>query len=198
LIFGHRPPEVLAALEEVLKIGTSFGAPTEREVELAELICRLVPSIEKVRVVNSGTEATMSAIRLARGFTGRNRIVKFDGCYHGHGDSLLVKAGSGVATLGLPDSPGVPAVLAELTTVLPFNDTEALEREFSARGRETACVIVEPIVGNMGCVPPRAGYLQAMREITSRHGALLVFDEVMTGFRVAAGGAQQLYNIRPT
>jgi glutamate-1-semialdehyde 2,1-aminomutase len=176
LLFGHRPPEVLAALEEVLKIGTSFGAPTEREVDLAELICRLVPSVEKVRLVNSGTEATMAAIRVARGFTGRDRIIKFEGCYHGHGDSLLVKAGSGVATLGLPDSPGVPAALAELTTVLPFNDVAALEQEFQARGRETACVIVEPVVGNMGCVPPRPGYLQALRDITARHGALLIFD----------------------
>jgi glutamate-1-semialdehyde 2,1-aminomutase len=197
LLFGHRSPEVLAALEGVLKTGTSFGAPTEREVELAELICKLVPSVEKVRLVNSGTEATMAAIRLARGFTGRERIVKFDGCYHGHGDSLLVKAGSGVATLGLPDSPGVPQSLAALTTVLPFNDVDSLEREFVAHGSEIACVIVEPIVGNMGCVPPRAGYLQAMREITLRHGALLLFDEVMTGFRVAAGGAQELYRIRP-
>jgi glutamate-1-semialdehyde 2,1-aminomutase len=197
LLFGHRSPEVLAALEEVLKTGTSFGAPTEREVELAELICRLVPSVEKVRLVNSGTEATMAAIRLARGFTGRERIVKFDGCYHGHGDSLLVKAGSGVATLGLPDGPGVPQSLAALTTVLPFNDTESLEREFAAHGREIACVIVEPIVGNMGCVPPQPGYLRIMREVTSHHGALLLFDEVMTGFRVAAGGAQELYGIRP-
>jgi glutamate-1-semialdehyde 2,1-aminomutase len=197
MLFGHRPPEVLAALEQVLTIGTSFGAPTEREVELAELICTLVPSIEKVRLVNSGTEATMAAIRLARGFTGRDRIVKFDGCYHGHGDSLLVKAGSGVATLGLPDSPGVPSALAELTTVLPFNNVEALEKEFRSHGAEIACVIVEPIVGNMGCVPPRPGYLQAMRDITSGHGSLLLFDEVMTGFRVAAGGAQQLYGIQP-
>jgi len=197
LIFGHRQPEVLRALQDVLEIGTSFGAPTEREVELAELICKLVPSIEQVRLVNSGTEATMSAIRLARGFTGRDRIIKFDGCYHGHGDSLLVRAGSGVATLGLPDSPGVPSSLAELTTVLPFNDADALQREFQARGSEIACVIVEPIVGNMGCVAPSPGYLQAMRETTARHGTLLVFDEVMTGFRVAAGGAQQLYGIRP-
>jgi len=197
LLFGHRPPEVLEALEAVLGVGTSFGAPTEREVELAELICKLVPSVEKVRLVNSGTEATMAAIRLARAFAGRERIVKFDGCYHGHGDSLLVKAGSGVATLGLPDSPGVPKGLAELTTVLPFNDIEALEKEFAVRGSEVACVIVEPIVGNMGCVPPVPGYLEAMREITMRHGALLIFDEVMTGFRVAAGGAQQLYGIIP-
>jgi glutamate-1-semialdehyde 2,1-aminomutase len=197
LLFGHRPPEVLEALEAVLGVGTSFGAPTEREVELAELICKLVPSVEKVRLVNSGTEATMAAIRLARAFADRERIVKFDGCYHGHGDSLLVKAGSGVATLGLPDSPGVPKGLAELTTVLPFNDIEALEKEFAVRGSEVACVIVEPIVGNMGCVPPVPGYLEAMREITRRHGALLIFDEVMTGFRVAAGGAQELYGIIP-
>src|SRR5262249_32636818 len=155
------------------------------------------PSIEKVRLVNSGTEATMSAIRLARGFTGRERIVKFDGCYHGHGDSLLVRAGSGVATLGLPDSPGVPRSLAELTSVLPFNDTAAVEREFASRGGEIACVIVEPIAGNMGCVPPAAGYLDFLRTITARHGALLIFDEVMTGFRVAPGGAQQLYKIDP-
>jgi glutamate-1-semialdehyde 2,1-aminomutase len=197
LIFGHRQPEVLHALEEVLEIGTSFGAPTEREVQLAELICRLVPSIEQVRLVNSGTEATMSAIRLARGYTGRDRIVKLDGCYHGHGDSLLVKAGSGVATLGLPDSPGVPRALAELTTVLPFNDVDALQQEFEARGNEIACVIVEPVVGNMGCVAPKPGYLQAMRDVTALHGAVLIFDEVMTGFRVAAGGAQELYSIRP-
>jgi glutamate-1-semialdehyde 2,1-aminomutase len=197
LLFGHRPPEVLAALEDVLDIGTSFGAPTQREVELAELICKLVPSIEQVRLVNSGTEATMAAIRLARGFTGRERIIKFDGCYHGHGDSLLVKAGSGVATLGLPDSPGVPRVLAELTTVLPFNNTEALEEEFRLRGQETACVILEPVAGNMGCVPPRPSYLRTIRELTTKHGSILIFDEVMTGFRVAAGGAQQLYGIRP-
>lgn len=197
LLFGHRQPEVIRALQEVLDIGTSFGAPTEREVELAALICKLVPSIEKVRLVNSGTEATMSAIRLARGFTGRERIIKFDGCYHGHGDSLLVKAGSGVATLGLPDSPGVPKSLAELTTVLPFNDAEALQKEFQARGDEIACVIVEPIVGNMGCVAPTPGYLRIMRDVTARHGTVLIFDEVMTGFRVAAGGAQELYGIRP-
>jgi glutamate-1-semialdehyde 2,1-aminomutase len=197
LIFGHRPPEVVKALSEVIEIGTSFGAPTEREVEIAELITKIVPSVEKVRLVNSGTEATLSAIRLARGFTGRERIVKFDGCYHGHGDSLLVKAGSGVATLGLPDSPGVPASLAELTTVLPFNDPAALTRELGQRRSEIACVIVEPIVGNMGCVPPLHGYLELMRDLTKMIGAVLIFDEVMTGFRVALGGAQEKYGIKP-
>jgi glutamate-1-semialdehyde 2,1-aminomutase len=197
LIFGHRPPEVLRALAEVLDIGTSFGAPTEGEVELAELICELVPSVEVVRLVNSGTEATMSAIRLARGFTGRNRIIKFDGCYHGHGGSLLVKAGSGVATLGLPDSPGVPRSLAELTSVIPFNDADSIKREFERNGADIACVIIEPVAGNMGCVRPIAGYLELIRELTRRAGSLLIFDEVMTGFRVAPGGAQQLYGIRP-
>jgi len=197
LIFGHRPPEVIKALEEVLKIGTSFGAPTEREVELAELITKVLPSVEKVRLVNSGTEATMSAIRLARGFTGRDRILKFDGCYHGHGDSLLVKAGSGVATLGLPDSPGIPGSLAELTTVLPFNDFAALNSEFERHGKDIACVIVEPVAGNMGCVPPRAGYLELLRDLTRRSGTILIFDEVMTGFRIAPGGAQQRYGIQP-
>src|SRR5262245_22674815 len=198
LIFGHRPPEIVQGLRGVLEIGTSFGAPTEREVEIAELIARLVPSIEKVRLVNSGTEATLSAIRLARGFTSRDRIVKFDGCYHGHGDSLLVKAGSGVATLGLPDSPGVPTTLAELTTVLPFNDPTALLNEFNTSGRwkEIACVIVEPVVGNMGCVPPRGDFLKILRDVTSYHGALLVFDEVMTGFRIALGGAQEKYGVK--
>jgi glutamate-1-semialdehyde 2,1-aminomutase len=197
LIFGHRPPEIVQALGEVLDIGTSFGAPTEREVEIAELITRLVPSVEKVRLVNSGTEATLSAIRLARGFTGRDRIVKFDGCYHGHGDSLLVKAGSGVATLGLPDSPGVPASLAELTTVLPFNNPAALMQEFNAHPKEIACAIVEPIVGNMGCVPPRGDFLGILRDVTKSSGAVLIFDEVMTGFRVALGGAQEKYGIKP-
>src|SRR5215468_4459258 len=197
MLFGHRQPEVMKALREVLDIGTSFGAPTEREVDIAELICKLVPSVEKVRLVNSGTEATMSAIRLARGFTGRERIIKFDGCYHGHGDSLLVKAGSGVATLGLPDSPGVPAGLASLTTVLPFNDPAALTKEFRQDKNQIACVIVEPIVGNMGCVPPRQGFLELMRDLTKSTGTVLIFDEVMTGFRVALGGAQQKYGIQP-
>ena len=197
LIFGHRPPEVLKALSEVLEVGTSFGAPTEREVDIAQLITDIVPSVDKVRLVNSGTEATLSAIRLARGFTGRERIIKFDGCYHGHGDSLLVKAGSGVATLGLPDSPGVPAGLASLTTVLPFNDPSALTKEFRQDKTEIACVIVEPIVGNMGCVPPRRGFLELMRDLTKSTGTLLIFDEVMTGFRVALGGAQQKYGVQP-
>src|SRR5881409_3525420 len=197
LIFGHRPPEVVKALEEVLHIGTSFGAPTEREVQLAELIRKFFPSVEKVRLVNSGTEATMSAIRLARGCTGRDRIVKFDGCYHVHGDSLLVKAGSGVATLGLPDSPGVPQSLASLTTVLPFNNPDALKTEFDRHGKDIACVIIEPVAGNMGCVPPRAGYLELLRDLTRGSGSILIFDEVMTGFRIALGGAQQRYGIRP-
>jgi len=197
LIFGHRPPEVLRALQQILEIGTSFGAPTEREVDLAEFIAKFFPSVEKVRLVNSGTEATMSAIRLARGFTGRERIVKFDGCYHGHGDSLLVKAGSGVATLGLPDSPGVPQNLAGLTTVLPFNNPGALKSEFDRHGKDIASVIVETVAGNMGCGPPRAGYLELLRDLTQRSGSILIFDEVMTGFRVARGGAQQVYGIEP-
>jgi glutamate-1-semialdehyde 2,1-aminomutase len=197
LLLGHRHPVILEALREALETGTSFGAPTDREVEMAEAICEAVPSIEMVRLVNSGTEATMSAIRVARGFTGRDMIVKFEGCYHGHVDSLLVKAGSGVATLGLPDSPGVPKSFTDTTIALPFNSTDALEQAFRAHGAQIAGAIVEPVVGNMGCVPPAPGFLQALREITARHGALLIIDEVMTGFRVAFGGAQQLYGIRP-
>jgi glutamate-1-semialdehyde 2,1-aminomutase len=197
LLLGHRHPVILEALREALECGTSFGAPTEREVEMAEAICCAVPSIEMVRLVNSGTEATMSAIRVARGFTGRDLIVKFEGCYHGHVDSLLVKAGSGVATLGLPDSPGVPKGFSDTTLALPFNSTDALEQAFQKHGAQIAGVIVEPVVGNMGCVPPQPGFLEALRDITSRHGALLIMDEVMTGFRVAFGGAQQLYGIRP-
>ncbi len=196
MILGHADDEVIAAVQEVAANGTSFGAPTELEVQLAQEVIDAVPSIEMVRMVSSGTEATMSAIRLARGVTGRDRIVKFEGCYHGHGDSLLVKAGSGVATLGLPDSPGVPSVLAENTITLPFNDAEALEHAFAKHAR-IAAVIIEPVVGNMGCVPPRSGYLEAVRSLTTKHGALLIFDEVMTGFRLARGGAQELYGINP-
>ena len=197
LLLGHRHPEILAALEDALTIGTSFGAPTEREIELAEAIMDAVPSIEMVRLVNSGTEATMSAIRVARGFTGRDLIVKFEGCYHGHVDSLLVKAGSGMATLGIADTQGVPKAFAETTIALPFNSLDAVEAAFASHGDRIAAVIVEPVVGNMGCVPPLPGYLEGLRAITARHGALLIFDEVMTGFRVAYGGAQQLYGIRP-
>ncbi len=197
LLLGHRHPEILAALEGALAIGTSFGAPTGQEVELAQAICDAVPSIEMVRLVNSGTEATMSAIRVARGFTGRDLIVKFEGCYHGHVDSLLVKAGSGVATLGIPDTKGVPKVFCDTTLALPFNSVEAVEAAFRAHGERIAAIIVEPVVGNMGCVPPQPGFLEALREITTRVGALLIFDEVMTGFRVAFGGAQERYGIRP-
>jgi glutamate-1-semialdehyde 2,1-aminomutase len=196
MILGHADPEVVEALREALARGTSYGAPTELEIEMAEEIIDAVPSVEMVRMVNSGTEATMSALRLARGVTGRNKIVKFEGCYHGHGDSLLVKAGSGVATLGLPDSPGVPASVAQTTITAPFNDEAALEEVFDKHSDIAAC-IVEPVVGNMGCVPPRAGYLQHLRDVTRRNGALLIFDEVMTGFRLARGGAQELYGVRP-
>jgi glutamate-1-semialdehyde 2,1-aminomutase len=197
LLLGHRHPEVIRALEEALEIGTSFGAPTEREIELAEEIRDAVPSIEMVRLVNSGTEATMSAIRLARGFTGRDLTMKFEGCYHGHVDSLLVKAGSGMATLGIADTQGVPRAFCDTTIALPFNSVDAVEQAFHAHGAKIASVIVEPVVGNMGCVPPSSGFLQALRDITARHGALLIFDEVMTGFRLARGGAQELYGIRP-
>jgi glutamate-1-semialdehyde 2,1-aminomutase len=197
LLLGHRPQPVIDALREVLEAGTSFGAPTEREVELAELIAKTVPSMEMVRLVNSGTEATMSALRLARGFTGRDLIVKFEGCYHGHVDSLLVKGGSGMATLGIADSAGVPKAFAETTVSLPFNSIGAVEQAFAERGGQIAAVIVEPVVGNMGCVPPAHGYLEALRELTVRRGSLLIFDEVMTGFRVALGGAQQRFGIQP-
>src|SRR5215218_6122181 len=196
MILGHADEEVIAAVQEVAAGGTSFGAPTELEVELAQEVVDAVPSIEMVRMVSSGTEATMSAIRLARGVTGRTKLVKFEGCYHGHADSLLVKAGSGVATLGLPDSPGVPAALAQNTLTLPFNDVPALEKIF-AEHEDIAAVIIEPVVGNMGCVPPRDGYLEAVRKLTRDNGALLIFDEVMTGFRLARGGAQELYGITP-
>ncbi|MDX6272255.1 MAG: glutamate-semialdehyde -aminomutase [Acidobacteriota bacterium] len=195
MILGHADPEVIAALHDALARGTSYGAPTELEIEMAEEIIDAVPSVEMVRMVNSGTEAVMSAVRLARGVTGRTKLVKFEGCYHGHGDSMLVRAGSGVATLGLPDSPGVPPALAAETLTVPFNDADALAQVFDEHGTSVAAVIIEPVVGNMGCVVPRAGYLQAVRELTTRHGALLIFDEVMTGFRLARGGAQELYGV---
>jgi glutamate-1-semialdehyde 2,1-aminomutase len=197
MILGHTDPEVIDALHDALSRGTSYGAPTGLEIEIAEEIVDAVPSVEMVRMVNSGTEATMSALRLARGATGRAKIVKFEGCYHGHGDSLLVKAGSGVATLGLPDSPGVTSAVALNTITAPFNDTAALEQVFDRHGRDIAAVIIEPVVGNMGCVPPHETYLRDVREITRKHRALLIFDEVMTGFRLARGGAQELYGVTP-
>lgn len=197
LLFGHRFPPVIAALEEALDRGTSFGAPTEKEIELAERIRACMPSIEMVRLVNSGTEATMSALRLARGFTGRNLTLKFEGCYHGHVDSLLVKAGSGVATLGLPDSPGVPPGFSETTILVPFNDLERVQDAFRLNEGKIAAVIVEPVCGNMGCILPLPGFLEGLREITLKAGALLIFDEVMTGFRLARGGAQELFRVSP-
>ena len=197
LIMGHRPPFVVEALKSVLELGTSFGAPTGREVELAELIIDAVPSVEMVRLVNSGTEACMSAIRLARGFTGRDLTVKFEGCYHGHVDSLLVKAGSGVATLSLPDTAGVPRAFSDTTLALPFNDLEPVEAAFKAQGDRIASVIVEPVAGNMGCIPPAPGFLEGLRRITEQYGALLIFDEVMTGFRLSRGGAQKIYGVTP-
>jgi len=197
MILGHAHDEVIAAIQQAATRGTSYGAPTELEIQLAEAVIEAFPSIEKLRLTSSGTEATMSALRVARGFTGRPKIVKFEGCYHGHGDSLLVRAGSGVATLGLPDSPGVLAEVAQNTITVPFNDQAALEQIFNQIGDQIAAVIIEPVVGNMGCVPPAEGYLQAVRRITQKHGAVLIFDEVMTGFRVSFGGAQQLYGIIP-
>jgi len=197
LILGHAAPAVVEVLVETARRGTSYGAPTAQEVEMAERISRAVPSMEMVRLVSSGTEAAMSAIRLARGATGRDLIVKFDGCYHGHADSLLVKAGSGGATFGIPDSAGVPAALAALTLALPFNDLAAVSRALESRRGEVAAVLVEPVAGNMGVVPPAPGFLAGLRELCTRHGALLIFDEVITGFRVAFGGAQALYSVRP-
>lgn len=197
LVLGHRPKEVTEALAGVLDIGTSFGAPTGRETELAELIVEAMPSVEMVRLVNSGTEATMSALRVARGFTGRDLTIKFEGCYHGHVDSLLVKAGSGVATLGIPDTAGVPRAFADTTIALPFNDLEAVEAAFKKQGDKIAAVIIEPVVGNMGCVPPAPGFLERLRKLTEQYGALFIFDEVMTGFRLSYGGAQELYGIKP-
>jgi glutamate-1-semialdehyde 2,1-aminomutase len=197
LILGHCHPEVMEALAKVLETGTSFGACTPAEVELAERIQEALPSVERVRLVNSGTEATLSALRVARAATGREKILKFEGCYHGHADSLLVKAGSGVATLGLPDSPGVPRALAELTITVPFNSTAAVEETFRVHRDQLAAVIVEPVAGNMGCVPPRPGFLETLRALTAEQGTVLIFDEVMTGFRVAYGGAQHLYRVQP-
>ncbi len=197
LILGHADPEVIEAIIQAARNGTSFGASTPSEAELAALVVEAFPAIEKVRFVSSGTEATMSAIRLARAATGRKVIVKFEGCYHGHSDALLVKAGSGVATLGIPGSAGVPEEFVEFTLALPYNDLNAVEAAFEKFKTQIACLIVEPVVGNMGCVPPKPGYLEALREITARDGTLLIFDEVMTGFRVAFGGASELFNISP-
>ena len=197
MILGHRPPEVIQAITDALENGTSYGAPTELELNLATMIVETVPSIEMVRMVNSGTEATMSAIRLARGFTGRNMIIKFDGCYHGHTDSCLITAGSGLATFGIPGSPGVPEELAKLTISLPFNSLEAVEMAVEKFGDQIAAIIIEPVAGNMGVVLPEEGFLEGLRRITREHGILLMFDEVITGFRVSPGGAQELYDIMP-
>lgn len=197
MISGHAHPKVLAAAHAAVDNGTSYGAPTELEIRLAEKIIEAVPSVDVVRLVNSGTEAVMSALRLARGFTGRDRVLKFDGCYHGHSDGLLAQAGSGLATLGIPECPGVPAAFTALTTSVPFNDLAAVEEAFRLHGDEYAAVIVEPVAGNMGCVPPEPGFLEGLRSLTQRHGALLVFDEVMTGFRLAYGGAQERFGITP-
>ncbi len=197
LILGHAYPPILEALLEAARRGTTFGAPVAAEVEFAELICATMPSVEKVRLVSSGTEATVAAIRVARGFTGREYILKFEGCFHGAGDPFLVKAGSGVETLGLPDSPGVPAALASLTLTAPFNDLEAVERLFHEKGQDIACAIIEPVVGNMGVLVPRPGYLEGLQRLCQQHGVLFVLDEVMTGFRLARGGAQELYGLKP-
>jgi len=197
MIAGHAHPQVLDAVAKVMRDGLSFGVPNPLEVTMAETITRLVPSVQMLRMVNSGTEATLSAIRLARGATGRARIVKFEGCYHGHGDSFLVKAGSGALTFGLPDSPGVPKALADLTLTLPYNDFAAATALFDEIGGDIAALIIEPVVGNANCIPPKDGFLQHLRDLCTRHGVVLIFDEVMTGFRVALGGAQALYGITP-
>ncbi|MGC4376231.1 glutamate-1-semialdehyde 2,1-aminomutase [Fictibacillus sp. Mic-4] len=197
LILGHANPRVVESLKQTAEMGTSFGAPNEWETKLAKLVTDRVPSIEIVRMVNSGTEATMSVLRLARGYTGRNKILKFEGCYHGHGDSLLIKAGSGVATLGLPDSPGVPESVAQNTITVQYNDLESVRYAFEQFGEDIACIIVEPVAGNMGVVPPQKGFLEGLRQITKQYGALLVFDEVMTGFRVDYGCAQSYFGITP-
>jgi len=197
MILGHAHPRVTAALKKAIANGTSYGAPTELEITLAKMVKKAVPSIEMVRMVSSGTEATMAAIRAARGFTGRDKIIKFDGGYHGTGDSLLVKAGSGVATFGLPDSPGVPADLAKHTLTVPYNDLASVRELASREGERTACIIVEPVAGNMGCVPPEPGFLAGLRQVCDQYGIVLILDEVMTGFRVAYGGAQKLYGVKP-
>ncbi len=197
MILGHGHPDVLDSVRRQLEHGLSYGAPTAMETEMADLVCSLVPSMEMVRMVSSGTEATMSAIRLARGYTGRDAIIKFEGCYHGHSDSLLVKAGSGLLTQGVPSSAGVPADFAKHTLTLPFNDLEAVEKALDECGRNVACIIVEPVAGNMNCVPPAPGFLEGLREQCDKHGVVLIFDEVMTGFRVSLGGAQAHYGITP-
>jgi glutamate-1-semialdehyde 2,1-aminomutase len=197
MVLGHAHPEVIAAVKAAADNGLSFGAPTEIETQMADKVCELVPSMELVRMVSSGTEATMSAIRLARGYTGRDKIIKFEGCYHGHADSLLVKAGSGALTLGTPSSPGVPASLAEHTVTLPYNDLGAIARAVNEIGDQVACVIIEPVAGNMNCIPPVEGYLEGLRELCTQHSIVLIFDEVMTGFRVALGGAQAYFGIKP-
>jgi len=197
MITGHAHPQIVSAVQEAASRGLSFGAPCPAEVEMAELLCAIVPAMEMVRMVNSGTEATMSAVRVARAATGRDLIIKFEGCYHGHADGFLVKAGSGALTLGVPDSPGVPSAIADLTLTLPYNDLEAVEECLAACGKEVAAIIVEPVAGNMNCIPPVAGYLEGLRSACDEHGCLLIFDEVMTGFRVALQGAQGLYGITP-
>jgi glutamate-1-semialdehyde 2,1-aminomutase len=197
MILGHAHPEVIKAVQAVIGKGLSFGAPTELETAMADKVCELVPSMDMVRMVSSGTEATMSAIRLARGYTGRDKIIKFEGCYHGHSDSLLVKAGSGALTLGEPSSPGVPASLAEHTITLDFNDLEQVQQTLTKVGEQVACIIVEPVAGNMNCIPPLPGFLEGLRSACDEHGVVLIFDEVMTGFRVALGGVQGLYGITP-
>ena len=197
MILGHAHPDVIKTVQEAVTHGLGFGAPTEIEIEMADLLCELVPSMDLVRMVSSGTEATMSAIRLARGYTGRDKIVKFEGCYHGHADSLLVKAGSGALTLGEPSSGGVPASLAEHTLTLTYNDLGSVSQCFEQLGDQIACIIVEPVAGNMNCIPPQAGFLEGLRAICDQYGVVLIFDEVMTGFRVALGGAQQHYGVKP-
>ncbi|WP_211828087.1 glutamate-1-semialdehyde 2,1-aminomutase [Kistimonas asteriae] len=197
MIVGHNHPRVIAAVQEQVKLGLSFGAPTAIEISMADKVCELVPSMDMVRMVNSGTEATMSAIRLARGYTGRDKIVKFEGCYHGHSDSLLVKAGSGALTLGVPNSPGVPADLAAHTITLTYNDLDSVRKAFAETGDEIACIIVEPVAGNMNCIPPVPGFLEGLRDICDEYDTVLIFDEVMTGFRVSLGGAQGYYGVIP-